>query len=215
MPAAKILLFLLLLCLADVTVKAQNPYRVAGKVLDADTREPLAFVNILVTGTRTGISTDIDGKFSISSPSPIQAIQLSYVGYIPITYSLEGKKTGDLVITLQKRIVDLKEVVILPTVNPAHRIIDSVLANRYRNDPEKLQSFSYTSYEKTIFTAKLDTIIATRQDSLGIPGYDTLIVADTALNGPNQAMIQDTTISDSSMARLKDFFGKQTSLTVS
>ncbi len=175
---------------------SQGNYNVSGKVTDADTREPLAFVNILVTGTKTGISTDIDGKFSLHSYQPIKSIQLTYVGYYTLIYTIPEKKTENLQISLQRRIFDLREVVILPTINPAHRIIDSVLANRYQNDPEKLKTFSYTSYEKTIFTAKLDTVLTAEEDSSYVTNIDTLAVADT-------------TISDSSMAEIKDFFSKQ------
>ena len=142
--------------------------------MDFETSEPLAFVNIIISGTRAGISTDIDGKFIMRSASPIDSIKLTYVGYYPLQYSIPYGKSENLLIALQRKTFDLNEVVILPTVNPAHRIIDSVLANRYQNDPEKLKSFSYTSYEKTIFTAKLDTVTRVYKDSTGNWQRDTL-----------------------------------------
>ncbi len=207
--AGKILLAIILLIAANSFLLAQSKYHISGRVIDAETRDPLAFVNIIITGTKTGVSTDIDGKFSIWSDIPVESIKLSYVGYFPLTFTIPGNKTENLLISLQKKTIDLNEVVILPTVNPAHRIIDSVLANRYQNDPEKLSSFAYTSYEKTIFTAKLDTILETEKDSLGNTVIDTLVMADTAMNQQEELISQDTVISDSSMQELKDFFGKQ------
>jgi hypothetical protein len=204
---------ILFFVLAGLNLKAQQVYTVSGKVVDAETREPLAFVNIIQTGTRTGVSTDIDGKFTLQSSRPIDAIYLTYVGYFPLQYSIPYGKNDKLIITLQKKTFDLNEVVILPTINPAHRIIDSVLANRYQNDPEKLKTFSYTSYEKTIFTAKLDTILEVKQDSTGAWQRDTIAtnIYDTSFMQPDTSMmaISDTTISDSSMTELKDFFSKQ------
>jgi len=199
----------LIFALVCFSIMAQSNYQISGRVIDADTREPLAFVNILIPGTRTGVSTDIDGKFTLQTVIPVKSIQLTYVGYNPLTYTIQDNKTDNLLISLRRKTIELNEVVILPTINPAHRIIDSVLANRYQNDPEKLKSFSYTSYEKTIFTAKLDTIIAAEKDSLGGYAYDTIVMADTAISGKETVTVQDTTISDSSMVKLKDFFSKQ------
>ena len=150
-----LLLFILVAC--SLWLEAQPSYRISGKVIDAETRQPLAFVNIVQTGTRAGISTDIDGKFTLQSARPIDAILLTYVGYFPLQYSIPYGEMDNLLISLQKKTFELSEVVILPGINPAHRIIDSVMANRYQNDPEQLETFSYTSYEKTIFTARLDT----------------------------------------------------------
>ena len=53
---------------------------------------------------------------------------------------------------MKKASYELGEVVILPGVNPAHRIINNVVNNRDLNNPEKMRSFSYTSYEQVIFT---------------------------------------------------------------
>jgi hypothetical protein len=209
----KIILFILLLVACGLQLEAQPAYKISGKVIDTETREPLAFVNIVQTGTRTGMSTDIDGKFMLQSSRPIDAIMLTYVGYYPLQYSIPYGKTENLLISLQRKTFDLNEVVILPTINPAHRIIDSVMANRYQNDPEKLATFSYTSYEKTIFTAKLDTVVEVKEDSNGVWQRDTItdFMADTAAFQPdtNAFAITDTTISDSSMAEVKDFFSRQ------
>jgi hypothetical protein len=201
------------LALLSLNLKAQQTYSVSGKVLDSESRDPLAFVNIIQTGTRYGISTDIDGKFTLRTAGPIESIWLTYVGYYPLQYKIPEGKSDNLIINLQRKTFDLNEVVILPTINPAHRIIDSVLANRYQNDPEKLETFSYTSYEKTIFTAKLDTVIEIKKDSNGAWQRDTIALGtfdSTEFKPDTSAMaISDTTISDSSMAELKDFFGKQ------
>jgi hypothetical protein len=203
--SANYLLLLIFLVACSLRLEAQPTYKISGRVIDAETREPLAFVNIVQTGTRTGISTDIDGKFILQSSHPIDAIYLTYVGYHPLQYSVPYGEVDRLIIALQKKTFELSEVVILPGINPAHRIIDSVLANRYRNDPEQIKSFSYTSYEKTIFTAKLDTLMQVSKDSLGNWESDTLFMdPDTSV-----MTMTDTTLTDSSLAEMKEFFNKQ------
>ncbi len=139
-------------------VMGQVPFTVRGRIIDADTKAPLAFVNIIINDSKRGGTTDIDGKFFFSSPSEIHTLHMSYVGYQDTLYQVPDSGRGDLIIELKKKLVVLEEVVIYPEVNPAHRIIDLVVANRDKNDPEQLKSFSYTSYDKMIFTVVLDTL---------------------------------------------------------
>jgi hypothetical protein len=211
--SGKFYLLIILLALTGLNLEAQQIFTVSGRVIDADTKEPLAFVNIIQGGTRTGISTDIDGKFILHSAKPVETIQLTYVGYNTLDYSIPENKKENLLISLHRKTYELEEVVILPTINPAHRIIDSVLANRYQNDPEKLKSFSYTSYEKTIFTVKLDTVLKVARDSAGKWQKDTIALNeyDTTLFQPdtNGIIVKDTVVSDSSMQELKNFISKQ------
>jgi len=151
-------IFLLYMILASLVGSGQDTYYISGKVTDSKTKEPLAFVNIVINNSQYGGTTDIDGKFRLHSARPVQKLQLSYVGYLPLTYSV-GNKTENLSIQLTRTEIELKEVDILPGINPAHRIIRNAIENRDQNDPEKLSSFSYTSYDKTIFTAESDTSI--------------------------------------------------------
>ncbi|MFH1159476.1 MAG: carboxypeptidase-like regulatory domain-containing protein, partial [bacterium] len=137
---------------------AQGTYSVYGRVFDSKTREPLAFVNIVINQSNYGGTTDIDGKFRFSYSQPIKTLKFSYVGYDPLIYSV-GARTQNLVITMERKEIELKEVEILPGINPAHRIIRNAIDNRDLNDPEKLKSFSYTMYEKTLFTIDADTSV--------------------------------------------------------
>ena len=151
-------IFLLTLILVSLVGSGQDIYYVSGKVTDSKTREPLAFVNIVINNSQYGGTTDIDGKFRLRSSRPVQKLQLSYVGYLPLSYPI-GNRTENLSIQLTRTEIELTEVDILPGINPAHRIIRNAIENRDLNDPEKLGSFSYTSYDKTIFTAENDTSI--------------------------------------------------------
>ena len=162
----------LVLCLALLflfcrSASAQQ-VTIRGKVVDSETLSPLAFVNIVANNGSTGACTDIDGKFTLKSATPVKILKLTYVGYFNKQVSVDSLPS-DKIIKMQKTEVELQEVVIRPGINPAHRIIGEVLANRNLNDHEKLESFSYTSYEKTIFGPDKDSI----------PMVDSL-AADTA-----------------------------------
>jgi hypothetical protein len=132
---------------------SQELYYISGKIIDSKTHAPLAFVNIVINNSNFGGTTDIDGKFRLKASQKIRTIECSYVGYQTLTYQV-GNKTSGLMIELE-----LREVEILPGINPAHRIIRNAIDNRDINDPEKVKSFSYTSYDKTIFTVDSDTTV--------------------------------------------------------
>jgi hypothetical protein len=163
-------LFCFFLFLRTGLIPAQEGWSVSGKVLDSRTKEPLAFVNIVINQSNYGGTTDIDGKFRFRYGQPVRSLRFTYVGYDPLDYPV-GSRTENLVITLCRKEIELKEVEVLPGINPAHRIIGNAIDNRELNDPEKLKSFSYTMYEKTVFTIDADTSIkAGFADSASKPG---------------------------------------------
>jgi hypothetical protein len=149
-----ITLVVLVHCLCDVVAQT---YVVSGRVMDADSRMALPFVNIVLNQSDQGGTTDIDGKFIFRSYEPIQFLRLSYVGYEPLIFPVTEKQTG-IVIGLKKIEYELPEFVVYPTENPAHRIINNAIAFKNKNDPEKLSAFTYNAYDKMIFTLDPDSL---------------------------------------------------------
>ncbi len=134
---------------------------ISGTVTDSHTGEQMAFVNILVNEGRFGGTTDIDGKFSISIHEPILSLKFSYVGYESLVVEVRDDIIK-LLLSMTRKSITLSEVVVLPGENPAHRIIRMALKNRDRNNPMKLPSFSYTAYDKMVFTLDTTHVEATR-----------------------------------------------------
>lgn len=76
----KLLASVVLIICATLTLHAQST--VSGTVTDAETGEPLIGTNILLSGTATGTTTDLDGKFSITNNAPFPwTLDVSYTGY--------------------------------------------------------------------------------------------------------------------------------------
>ena len=84
---------------------------VTGKVTDVTTGEALPGVNIVVEGTTTGVTTDIDGNYKIEVPNQDAVLIFSYVGYLPEKVTVGGQSTIDIKLTpdIQK----LEEVVVI------------------------------------------------------------------------------------------------------
>ena len=63
-------------------VLAGTTGKIAGRVVDKETGEPLVGINVVVKGTSLGAATDIDGYYAILSiPPGTHTIIVSMVGY--------------------------------------------------------------------------------------------------------------------------------------
>lgn len=140
-----------------------SQYTLKGKVVDENTKEPLAFVNILAN-QKTGVTSNIDGLFSIQLATPITSLKLSYVGYEPKQIDVSGKNS--IVITLIPTSYQLSEFTLLPGENPAHAIINKVVENRKIHNPEKSLNFKYESYNKLFVTGDVDSTLLNNPEKL-------------------------------------------------
>jgi len=139
------------------TFPAAAQVTLSGRVLDAGTKQPLAFVNVHAAGTQRGTSTDIDGYFSLKLESAPGSLRFSYIGYQTQNVAV-GNANSPVTVYLRISPIEIEPVDIRAGENPAHRIIRNANANRARNNPEKaLESFSYTAYNKFYLTADLRT----------------------------------------------------------
>ncbi len=142
--------FIYLFILLAFVNSAFSQATLSGKIIDAETKEPLAFANLLFNHKQNFTATsDIDGKFSVVSSERITSITCSYVGYDKLVFNV-GKDTNGIVISLKSSNA-LDEVVITPEDNPAIAIIRKVIANKDKNNPENISSFRYTSYNKIVY----------------------------------------------------------------
>ena len=129
-----------------------SQYSLTGEIIDDETNEPLAFVNIILnTGKVT--STNINGMFEVFSSEQITSLECKYVGYKTKVVAISSSK---IIIKLKAKEIKLKEFVVLPGENPAHRIIKNATKNRKLNNPYNLSSFHYHSYNKT--TLRMDSV---------------------------------------------------------
>jgi hypothetical protein len=151
-----ILILPLFLCLHESFCQHQ---RISGTVIDSLSREPLAFVNITFDKSGKGTVSSIDGKFFLNVHHEVSELLFSYVGYRQKAITLSSVSTNEnLTVELVPKAYDISEIFVYPGENPAHRIIRLASANRIKNNPEKIGSFSYVSYDKMIFTVDMDSL---------------------------------------------------------
>ena len=123
----------------------------SGKITDEENRQPLAFVNVVINEGQQGVISDIDGKYEITANSPITRIIFSSIGYETKTLEIQPnqKKCN---VALKPTTFNLNEVTVDAGENPAHRIIDSLVAHRKANNPSSLASYKYNIYDQMVIT---------------------------------------------------------------
>ena len=167
----------LLLGFASSDVLGQS-YSLSGKVTDEENRQPLAFVNVVINEGQHGVISDIDGKFEIAAQSPITKVTFTYIGYETKTLEIQPnqKKCN---VALKPTTFNLSEVTVEAGENPAHRIIDSLMAHRKANNPNSLASYKYNIYDQMVITIDSSNfgkaLAETNDEKNGLHYFDSIM----------------------------------------
>lgn len=100
---AMVLLFL-------VTGLAAQTIELRGTIKDADTKEALIGASVVVKGTTTGTTSDLDGNYVINVAADATLI-FSYIGYMNKEMKLVGQQTLNVVLSIDK--TELEEIVVV------------------------------------------------------------------------------------------------------
>ncbi|MEX2398151.1 MAG: carboxypeptidase-like regulatory domain-containing protein, partial [Balneolales bacterium] len=94
--------------LANDRVQQQE---VTGHITDSEIGDPLPGVSVVVEGTSTGTTTDMNGNYSITVPGEDAVLVFSYVGYEGETRIVGNNSVIDL--ELLPSVHDLDELVVI------------------------------------------------------------------------------------------------------
>lgn len=148
-------LSLIMLLGVFMPVHAQKVTRVKGKVIDANTKEGLPFVNIGFDGTSVGTTTDFDGFYEIESQWMSDKMIISYVGYDSDTINIVLGKRQTFDVGLKSTSTELNEIVIKAKKrryrrrgNPAVSFVKEAIKNKDKNRLEGQDYYTYNKYEK-------------------------------------------------------------------
>lgn len=139
---------LIFLIISSVNFSFAQLTRIRGNVIDAETKEPLSFVALAFKGTSIGTITDFKGTFFIETRNATDSLFISYVGYNSKSVHIKKGQYQELSIELKPTTFALEGVTIKPGENPAHPILRNIIKNKWRNDPDRLESYSYENYNK-------------------------------------------------------------------
>ena len=131
---------------------AQNTI-IQGHILDAKTGNSIPFASIQLLGesNNKGTVSDVRGWYRLEFKSMDDSIRVSHVGYEKLVVPISSLKENSE-ISLYPITINLGEVQVRAGENPAIPIIKKTIENRKLNDPDKLNAYSFKSYNKVVMT---------------------------------------------------------------
>ena len=141
-----------LLLLVTTMAAAQIPTRVRGTVRDADTGEPLPFAGVYFDGTSIGISTDLDGHYSIVTRSEdAKVLTAQLLGYESQSIAVSQGSFSEVNFELRQDPTQLAAA----TVKPDNRYLRSILrkldSQRSVHDPDNAPDWNSRMYSRMEF----------------------------------------------------------------
>jgi TonB-linked SusC/RagA family outer membrane protein len=179
---------------------------VSGRVVDADTNEPLMGVTVFVVGTSTGTTTDTDGRFSLTVPDGSERLAFSYVGYVRQELSI-GDQT-EFNIRLVSDVALLDDVVVVGYgVQRRTEVTGSVVSIR----AETIQNTPTPSFENALQGRLAGVNVA---ESTGEPGAapQVLIRGTGSITAGNEPLYVIDGVPLSQNLNQQDFVQSQTAV---
>lgn len=115
----RIVIFLSLifiLFLSQQLLIAQTTGKIAGKVTDAETGDPLVGTNVVIEGTTMGAATGLEGDFFIINVPPgLYTLRIQMMGYKTVLYEnvrVSVNRTTEVEVQMKQTVLEGEEVVI-------------------------------------------------------------------------------------------------------
>lgn len=147
-------LFYLLTFLILSSVAFGQKTIINGRITDAETNEPLPFVNVAFKNSKIGTTSNLEGYFSIETYYATDSLIASFVGYKPLSKKVKKDQNQIINFKLSPGNVQLQEIIIKPDKkhkDPALAIMEQVIENKKINDRKKLDAYEYEVYNKIEF----------------------------------------------------------------
>ena len=146
------------------TVAKDGSVTLSGTVISSSDNQPIVGANVYVEGTTLGVTTDIDGNYSLTVPASTRQVTFSFLGYDMKKIAVKDSELFKLV-TLVDASNELEDVVVVGFgVQKKESLVGAVQSVK----PSELQVSS--SNLSTSFAGKIAGVIAVQKT--GEPGAD-------------------------------------------
>lgn len=174
---AQYILLTLLCVLSPLHVLSQ----IKGKVVDAETGEPVPYANVYYQKQKTiGTNTSLNGRYTLQSPPASDTIVFSFVGYKTHKLYVERGARKTINVKLEDLGKELDEVLVKPKKqryrrknNPAVELMEKVIAAKENHDLKQNEFYRYDKYQRITFG--FNNITQEFVDSGFLRHYPTLV----------------------------------------
>ena len=139
-------------------LSAQTTGKIAGKVIDTETGDPLAGANVIIRGVAKGAAAEGDGNYFILNVQPgvydVETTMMGYTRMVQTDVRVRIDQTTYLAFNLQPSVIEGKEILVVAE----QPLVDKYLtASRQAMSAEELANSFVTNVEEAIGTCLLYT----------------------------------------------------------
>ena len=169
---------------------------VFGTVTDAVSKQAIPFAPVYFVGTKSGTTSDENGKYRIETYYSSDTLRCKGIGYAQQSFSIKPGTTKEINFTLLDE--NTTSVVIIrpkDEPNPAIELMKKVIANKKINNREKLDAYEYEAYNKVEFD--LNNISAALADKKLLKPFEFILEdLDTTQEKPYLPIFMTESLSD-------------------
>src|SRR5574344_1874686 len=131
------------------SVAVAQTTKVKGRVTDAKTGEPIPFASVFFKNTTIGVSTDLDGYYTMETRKPTDGILCAMIiGYDQQEFSIVKGGFKEVNFALNEQVTNLNAIVVKPDDHYVRSILKNIDDNKYRNTPEERERYDCGIYSK-------------------------------------------------------------------
>lgn len=135
---------------------------VTGRIIDATTKKPLEYCNIVDIQNKKGTISNHDGIFHIKANNINDTLIISYIGYKKSMTTVKIILNNEIIL-LQPAAINLNEVSVVAIQNDLYDIIDNCRKKIVKDKSDHVSKAYYCIHTKEILDALADTTAASIQ----------------------------------------------------
>jgi len=143
-----IILPFLMVTLIGLTTGHGQITEIRGKIVDAQSHEPISFANVYFLGSTIGATTDLEGKYHLKTQTPGDSLLVTYVGYYPMKKLVKKGKKQVINFELDASQVFLNEVVVIPDEAIMDLMFKWIINNKDKNDSRQHDFYECEVYNR-------------------------------------------------------------------
>ncbi|MBR4805756.1 MAG: carboxypeptidase-like regulatory domain-containing protein, partial [Bacteroidales bacterium] len=153
------LLYILVLLAISSSLLAQST-KIKGRVTDAETDEGLPFASVYFPGTTIGVSTDMDGYYTLETRDlTVEVLRVEMMGYDFAEKKIKPGVFNQVVFVLRAQTNVLDKIVVKPDYRYIRWILSNIENAKKMNNPEERDRYQCRLYTKM----ELDLVNADKQ----------------------------------------------------
>lgn len=172
--------------------------QVTGSVTDSGNGQPLIGVTVVIQGTTSGTTTDLDGKFSLTVADSNTKLIFSYMGYETQIISLSGKTILD--IKLKEDVKNIDEVVVVGYGIQKKKDVTGSIAQVKSDELENVATTQIAS----ALQGKVSGVYIMNNSGKAGGSVDIQIRGITSMNNVSPLWVIDGVPGDQSMVNMND-----------